>query len=261
MVFDLVGEQRAQQIASKASIEGLDTYEDNIEFYQKRNYSYIPIPAASQYYDVDHGQINNLEAEQILRDDAHLIEVMAGLREYPFILLDYHGLLSDQSDLADKLGLERDEQDRYGIVTVADLNRRRVKEMLYPAIATFEHTLAHLVTQHYPDSDVPENDVKEKAFERWKNAKERDIETHIVDHMSLGDIVTVVRNTDALRTTCGFDSKTQYDDAIGGLVDLRNKVMHPRRTLIPDHSHVEKTINRLGRIKTLCNTVESGPDT
>lgn len=182
---------------------------------------------------------------------------MAHLREHPFVLLDYHGLLSDQSDLAEAFGLNRDAQNRYGIVTVADLNKRRVKEMLYPAVATFEHTLADLITDHYPDSNVPEDDVKAEAFNRWEQAKDRDMETHIVEHMNLGDIVSVVRNTDALRTICGFDSKSQYHKAIGGLVDLRNKVMHPRRTLIPNHSHVGKTIDRLGRISTLCDTVDS----
>lgn len=255
MVFDLVGEQRAARIASQASIEDPDTYADNIGFYRERNYSYIPLPAADQYYAVDQEQLEEMDDDQILPDDAHLVAVMAHLRDHPFVLLDYHGILSDQSDLAEKFGIDRDEQDRYGIVTVADLNKRRVKEMLYPAVATFEHTLADLVTQHYPDSDVPDDDVNEDAFDRWDRAKDRDMETHIVEHMSLGDIVTVVRNTDTLRTTCGFDSKNQYDDAIGGLVDLRNKVMHPRRTLIPEPAHVAKTIDRLGRIKTLCDTV------
>ncbi|MGQ3331218.1 hypothetical protein [Halorubrum sp. FL23] len=257
MIFNLVGEQRASRIASQASIEESNTYADNISFYQEQNYSYIPIPTAGQFYHIDQNQLKEMASDQILPDDAHLVVVMAHLREYPFILLDDHGLLSDQSDLAESFGLDRSAQDRYDIVTVADLNKRRVKEMLYPAVATFEHTLADLVIQYYPDSDVPEDDVKEDAFDRWDRAKEGDMETHITEYMSLGDIVTVVRNTEALRTTCDFDSKTQYDNAIGGLVDLRNKVMHPRRILIPDPSHVQKTIERLGRINSLCETLKS----
>lgn len=257
MVFDIVGEQRAKRIAAEASIENPHTYEDNIDFYREQNYSFIPIPSTGQYYDVDQDQLEEMGDNQILPDDAHLVTVMAYLRQYPFVLLDYHGLLSGQSTLAEKFGLDRDEQDRYGIVTIADLNKRRVKEMLYPAVATFEHTLANLLIQFYPDSNVPPDDVKEEAFDRWEKAKERDMETHIVEHMSLGDIVTVVRNTDTLRTTCGFDSKNQWDKATGGLVNLRNKVMHPHRTLIPEPAHVEKTINRLSRIKTLCDTVAS----
>lgn len=255
MVFNLVGEQRAARIASQASIEDPDTYADNIDYYQERNYSYIPIPSADQYYHIDDGQMEEMADDQSLPDDAHLVVVMAYLRNYPFILLDYHGLLSDQSDLAEKFGIDRNEGDRYGIVTVADLNKRRVKEMLYPAVATFEHTLADLVIDHYPDSNVPQDDVKDETIERWNRAKDRDMETHIVEHMSLSDIVTVVRNAAALRTTCGFDSKTQWDKATGGIVDLRNKVMHPRRTLIPEPGHAAKTIDRLGRIKTLCDTV------
>lgn len=256
MVFDIVGEQRAERIASKASIETADSCEDNIDFYREQNYSYIPIPSSRQYYDIDDGQLKEMADDQFLPDDAHIVAVMALLRDFPFVLLDYHGLLSDQSDIAEKFGLDRSDQDRYGIVTVADLNKRRVKEMIYPAVTTFEHTLAELVIQHYPDSNVPEDDVSDEAFERWDSVKEHDMETHIVEHMSLGDIVTVVRNTKALRTTCGFDSKSQFDDATGGLVDLRNKVMHPRRTLIQDPSHVEKTIDRLGRIKELHDTID-----
>lgn len=249
MVFQLIGEQEARDVASQASIENIDSYEDNIEFYRERNYSYIPLPSEGKYYDIDQNRLVELADNQILRDDTHLITAMAYLRKYPFILLDYHGLLSDQSDLAEKLGIDRDEQERYGIVTVADLNKRRVKEMLYPAVATFENTLAELITQHYPNSNVPESDVNEDAFDRWRDAKDQDLETHIVDHMSLGDIVTVVRNTDNLRSTLGFKSKTQYDDHVGGIVELRNKVMHTRRTLISDPSHVDKTLDRLSRIK------------
>lgn len=256
MVFDLVSDQRATQIASQASTEDPNSYETNIGYYRERNYSYIPIPSTKEYYDVDKGRLEEMEDRQILPDDTHIILVMAYLREYPFVLLDYHGLLSDQSDLAEKLGVDRDERNRYGIVTVADLNKRRVKEMLYPAIATFEHTLADLITLHYPNSDVPESDVSDDAFDRWQTAKEQDLETHIVDHMSLSDIVKVVRNTDDLRLICGFDSKNQYDNSVGGLINLRNKVMHPRRTLIPDPSHVDKTIDRLSRIKDLYDTVD-----
>lgn len=35
---------RVSRLAVEASVERLDTYEDNLQYYEERNYRYIPLP-------------------------------------------------------------------------------------------------------------------------------------------------------------------------------------------------------------------------
>lgn len=257
MVFDLVEDREAERIASKAEIEELNTYSDNLAYYREQNFSYIPLPSEKEYFDVDRDQLKDMSEEQFLPDDTHLITAMALLRNHPFLLIDYHGLLSDQTDLTEKFGIQRDESERYGIITLADLNTRLVKEMLYPAVAKFEYTLAQALKSHYPDSDPPENSVGDKAEERWEDAKERDVETHIVEHMQLSEITNAIKDTERLRNKCGFGSKRKFKNATGGLIELRHQVMHPPRPMIRDRNELDTVLDRLGRIYGITNRLHN----
>lgn len=154
MVLELLGEYEAHLIASRAETERLDTYQGNIEQYRSQNFSYIPLPEDGQYYDVKAEELRDLHEQQVLRDDTHLVWVMSLLLESPFLLIDYHGLESDHIDLAERLGIERDPSERYGIITLADIDTRLVKNMLYPAVSTFEHELATLVRDQFRPSIV-----------------------------------------------------------------------------------------------------------
>lgn len=251
MVLDLVGHQEGKRIASQADIETVDTVHDNLDYYREKDFSYVPIPADGQYFDVEADTSRELSEQQILPDDVHLIEVMALLRNHPFVLLDYHGVLSDQSDLAEKLGIQREESERYGIITLADLDTRQVKQMLYPAVDTFEHELAGAVRRYYPDSDVPDDVVSDKTWDRWDDAKDHDVATHVVEHMQLTELKETVRETGDLREACGFGSKTQVDNTLGGLIQVRHQVMHPPRPMVRDRDELETALDRLSRIKTV----------
>lgn len=259
MVFDLVGQQEAKRIASKAEIETVDTYRDNLDYYREKNFSYIPLPADKKYYDVDKGELRDLSDEQLLRDDVHLVWAMALLLDYPFVLLDFHGLHSDRSDLAERFGIQRDESERYRIITLADLDTRSVKIMLYPAVATFEHELADAVRGFFPDSDIPDEVVREKVRERWEDALEKDVETHIVEHMHLTDLKEVIRETEELRLRCGLDSKNKVDN-IGGLIQLRHQVMHPPRPMIDDREDLDSVLDRLSRIKMILDNLRNSTE-
>lgn len=254
---EIFGHHGANKVAAGADIETLDSYENNLEHYRNRNFTYVPIPSARKYYDVEREQLLDLDAEQLLPDDVHIVTAMVHLLKYPFVLLDYHGILSDESDLAAKFGLDHGESNRYGIVTVADLNKRGTRELLYPLMAELETLLAREIEQYYPDSEIPHGLLGDKTVERWEDAKEKDIEMHAAEYMSLGDIMSVVREAEELRENCGFESKSQFDKALGGPTQLRNKVMHPHRTLIEDQEDIEQLLDRLSRVYDVISNLSS----
>jgi hypothetical protein len=182
---------------------------------------------------------------------------MALLLEHRFLLIDYHGLESDQHDLAQRLGIEIDPDNRYGIITLADIDTRLVKNMLYPAVSTFEHELADLVRNHFPESNFPEGALRDKVIESWEDAKKKDVETHVVEHMYLSDLINTVAEIKELREACGFDKKKQVSNNLGGIVPLRDQVMHAPRPMADDRDGLDKTLDRLSRIQEVLENLQN----
>lgn len=56
-------------------------------------------------------------------------------------------------DLANE-HIDRPYRERYGIITLADLNKRGLGEMLYPLIAELENQLAKKIQAEYPDDET-----------------------------------------------------------------------------------------------------------
>lgn len=75
--------------SSPADVETLDTYEDRIHYYKSRNYTYIPMPKNMKYYDTEQGWQRDLDDDQIIMEDTHLMEVLRKMQRYPFLLIDY----------------------------------------------------------------------------------------------------------------------------------------------------------------------------
>ncbi|PSQ16652.1 hypothetical protein BRD00_10350 [Halobacteriales archaeon QS_8_69_26] len=81
----------ADAIAEPARVESKATYEDAVDEFRSRNYTYLPLPEDGEYYHVKEGWFGDLRPEQVVAPDEDLLTVMELLREAPFVLVDYGG--------------------------------------------------------------------------------------------------------------------------------------------------------------------------
>ena len=131
---------------------------------------------------------------------------------------------------------------------MADLNKRPVKEMIYPTIANPENKLAHQIKTQYPSSEEILHPLRADTVGRWYKDRKRGIELHIAEHMNLIGMQEIIKNSDSTFVLkCGFDSKNRVDKELGGINQLRNKIMHVNRTLIRNRQDLIDTLDRLNR--------------
>lgn len=245
---------RAFGIASEADIESIDTYEDNISQYEKKTYTYIPIPEEDKYYHVRDSELRELNDEQYIHLDTTMMGGFELLLDHPFLLYAPKMEFDAAPESAGRkfqptaeLSEDNDVENRYHIITLADVNKRRAGEMFYHALSEFEIQLAKQVKKHYPNSLI--EDADEDEIERWYRAKIDQLEMHITEHMHLSTLLTVGGKHDEIQDAFGYPSRNQFDEDLGGLNNLRNKVMHPSRGLVHDREDLESEMDRVRRIK------------
>lgn len=248
----------APNLWNKASIETRDSLEDNKDFYEKKNYSYIPLPYTNEYHDVETKQTNNIDDEQFIDEDTSAIRVLELLKNYPFVLCDMEEKPYRDDDFS---SLDRDfylekveneetvysESNRWRIITWADFKKREAKEMLYPLMAEFSESIANEIEEFYEDSEdiVDLNQLKPSTTGRWFYDRKSGSEIHIAEYLDMTEMKQVVVTNEELLENCGFTSKTEARDTIDEVKNLRNKIMHANRTLVGsknDLQEIDETI-------------------
>lgn len=280
----------ARDIASVADFELKETYEQYSNHYDENGFSYIPLPYSEQYYDVENESIEDIDRGQVVRGATSLMKVIEKLAEYEFLLFDnfdkalynqpkddslpyryeagkieldgevygprqiyenYNelrkGLPEEKHDLL--LGLAQ-ERHRYFIITLPDVNKRPVRTLCYQLLMQLETRLSDMIQDRYCSEELF-GDLNHRTLGLWKQDEINDNKVHIAEHMGIGDIKKIVRKDAEMVDELGFDSKNKFKSQLSGIVELRNKVMHPTRTLAHDMDHLEKQFNRLNRVDEL----------
>ncbi|MFC7070587.1 hypothetical protein ACFQL9_13115 [Halobaculum lipolyticum] len=143
--------------------------------------------------------------------------------------------------------VDMDRKARFHILTLADANKRRARELFYRVISEFEVQLAQLVKQEYPDSEELFADAKPEAIGRWQKSKLDDLVVHISEYMYLSTLQKIVGKTESLRSQLGYTSRNQFDNDLGGMIELRNKIMHPTQTLVHNREDLANAVSRVKR--------------
>ncbi|WP_414837084.1 hypothetical protein [Candidatus Nanohalococcus occultus] len=270
-VFERVNYQHiAPDIWNQASIETLDSYEDNIEFYKEQSFSYIPIPWSDKFYDIEEGEMKDTSDNQRIREDEPVIDVLEKLRSEPFVL---HDNVADSYD-PDNLGdLDREEyfektssddyyqyedDERWFIVTWADFKKREAKEMVYPLVAELANKFAEVIESYYEDSEeiVESQQLKPETVGRWYYDKKKGSVLHISEYLDMTEMKTLITNNPELVEICGFDSKTKAIEKIDEIKKLRNKVMHANKTLINSEEEIGELYDTLYLIDDILSDLE-----
>lgn len=270
----------ASTMASGSSIEYLDSYEDNVEYYQENNFTYIPMPFEGKFYNIDSDDIEDIQKEQYIKEDATIRQTVKHLTNYPFLLVEHKftlyrrndGSLStsmrEQPEDTESLGIPMEafenypdlrqdivdlcnEKTLFWIITLADVNRRTVKEAFYPVIAELE---TRFVSELRDSDKNPQEffpDLSPQTIGRWEKAKHSGMEMDISEYMKLSEMMKIIAKDDSLREKFGYSSRNQFDNGLGGLIDLRNKIMHSSRTLVQNYSDLENLNSRISRAESV----------
>lgn len=253
-----------------AEIETLDSYEDNMYQYRKKDFSYVPIPEAGKYYDLNTESLEHLDENQYVERNITVRKLFNLLSKYPFLLHDtligleayvdedgdYYLNGGDPSEGAVKKDLKEIEEQhpdivdeivgsRYRFVDLADLNRREIREALYPVVAELESEIADAIRE---DIDEPEDlyhNAPDHVVGRREKDKLNDISLHTAEYLNLGDMIGLLKGRQHLWGNFGFDDSNEVEDRLGSLNQLRNCVMHSNRTLIRNQNDVKKTLERV----------------
>lgn len=276
---------RVSRLAVEASVERLDTYEDNLQYYEERNYRYIPLPKDEKYYDRDKELVQELSDQQFINDDAPLRRVFERLQDHPFLLIDrassltvyfvseddYTLLPEEASDDAIELNADDIEREypqiaeelnfvgenRYQIITLADLNRRLVGEELYPIIAELEDQLSQVIEEDVDESVELYSQLPPRIIGRREKDKLEDIEVHIVEYLGLKELKSLLKGRPHLWDEFGFSSPNECEDILNSINKTRNRVMHANRTLIRNEEDLEKTLERVDAAQEIIAEVHS----
>lgn len=148
--------------------------------------------------------------------------------------------------------IDRPYKERYGIITLADLNKRGLGEMIYPIIAELENQLAKKIRAEYPDDDTLVKYLRSDTVGRWYKDSLEGIDLHIVEHMNLVEMQEVIRSSsNSFVNSCGFSSKNQVQKQLGSINNLRNKVMHTNRSLVRSREEIDRLLERINRYQDI----------
>jgi predicted transcriptional regulator len=187
--------------------------------------------------------MENLDANDYVSLDTTIEKVLDLLSDKPFLLVTQEGSL-------------------LGIITRADLNKRAACILLYAALSELESALVDFIKSRFLKSEylkdiLSEDRAKEILYHYWI-AKMGNTEVSIEQHLCLGDVVNIIQKSKngRLLEALGYNSRGQSEE-LSSFVDLRNRVMHPERTLLSDENSVSDIRQKYRRILELVEKLEN----
>jgi hypothetical protein len=148
------------------------------------------------------------------------------------------------------------EEDRYGIITLADINRRGVKIMLYVVFSGLVSKLARKIEEEHPSSESIFKHLRAETIGRWHKNRMEGLEIHIAEQMNMIEIMQVVQASDKeFVEKCGFDSKSDVEK-LRSINEIRNRVMHANKSLIYDRRDIQDILKSINRAKNIVSDMD-----
>lgn len=179
------------------------------------------------------GVVDRLQREA---EENEEILLLSELRDrYPKLVEDVSGVHSRYDPVY---------ENQYMIITLADLNKRALREMLYRLLHELESNLSDKIQAEYPDSEDILKYVRAPSIGRWKKDQVSGLHLHVAEHLNIIDIMQVVQaSSNSFVDECGFSSKNDVQDSLGRIDEIRNRVMHSTRSLVYGRDDVGKVLD------------------
>lgn len=186
-----------------------------------------------------------LERLRLDADETEEILLLSELRDrYPDLVEEASGLYTDY-------------EEQYMIITLADLNKRELREMLYRLLHELESNLSDKIQKKYPDSEDILKYIRAPAIGRWKKDQQQGIQLHVTEHLNIIDIMQVIQaSDDSFVNECGFSSKPDVQDSLGRIDDIRNRVMHSTRSLVYEKYDISKVVKSIDTVERILSNMD-----
>jgi hypothetical protein len=151
-------------------------------------------------------------------------------------------------------------RDVTGFIAVSDFNKQPVRGYLYLLLARLEVGLAELVRRRFPDQEEalellsPDNQATVRG--RFDDDRTVGEESELVAYFDFAHLIKVVTEDDELRGSITGQSRNSFRTSVGGLVRLRNDVMHPVRNAVFAKGGLRSLQNREQRLRRLIEKVD-----
>jgi len=148
------------------------------------------------------------------------------------------------------------KQEVIGLVTPSDLNKLPACTYFYNLLAELEILIASHAKQHLgqlDEDDLAQLEHKSESEELSKQLEKSNLGIDPIHTLSLSDLVNIISRSEALYRKLGFNSSSQVLKNLGGLVALRNQIMHPVRRVLDDSQDINKLNERIQRALHLIN--------
>jgi hypothetical protein len=144
-------------------------------------------------------------------------------------------------------------QDVIGLVTPIDLNKLSARTYFYNLIADMEMQLARTIAQHFPHPrDILAFIHREDRREHIQRIiEDSELELEAIHTLYIREFSDIIQGEEKLRGQLGFKSKNQVEKYFGGIIDLRNAIMHPTRPILDNDHGIQQLHRRLERIAHL----------
>ncbi|WP_154020458.1 hypothetical protein [Halorubrum halophilum] len=224
---------------AQGDIQSGSVPEEISEEFIENDFDYAPIRPykSQQYYDVSAQEIKELDQKQCIGHDEIMLKCLNVLTEYPLAIVTHP------------------DQECYGIVTPSNFNKRIAKEYLYTFFAATAQSISHVIESRYSTEEVLptylSNRNSGEAANRWAEARENNVELHVVEFMNLTDLKVIVTEIEEIREDMGFDSKTQCRQSFDAVSKFRDKVMHANRTMVSEPEDTEALAEAIDEASSL----------
>ncbi|HEY9664550.1 MAG TPA: hypothetical protein V6C65_39420 [Allocoleopsis sp.] len=130
------------------------------------------------------------------------------------------------------------------LVTLADLNSRQAKFYLFAPLCELEVRLGRWVQSHV-DEDRIRRKLKPDARGNYEIDRDRGFEARPIEYASLSNLLQIITQS-RVYGDLGY-TKQQFNE-LNTLVELRNQVMHPVRSLVHNRESLVKVKERLDKL-------------
>lgn len=179
----------------------------------------------------------------------------ADLAPHDTHIRDLIRLLAESSRLFYFLSHDREV---VGLVSVVNLNRRPVKVWLFSLLSEIETRLAQLISRHINDDTLygitlgrtTERKYAQVKLRLWED-QDSGLDLPLVEYLYFSDLVDAALDK-KLYTVLGY-SRKDFDRSFGSMVNMRDQVAHPVRSVIRDAHAIGKLWRRIQRIEEALN--------
>ena len=155
-----------------------------------------------------------------------------------------------------ELAKEHTIDSEHLIITLSDLNKREMKEMMYSVFAKLTSELSRRIENQHPDSEEILRFVSEESVGRWKKERLDGKVAHIAEYTTLSDMIHILKGSNShFVNACGFESKNDIDN-LRKIIDIRNHVMHPNRSLVYDRSDIPDILDAVNEAQAILSDMK-----